>query len=171
MHRFVLAASTLTVLAACQPATTELTEEQKVEIAAEVDSVANDWWAAWAAADFDRGMSFIDAGSEAAWSGDEGTLYTRAEMDRTWRPTFTQLERQDLTFTDSRTVVLAPDIVCTIRAVTGIATDTTGTTRPEISSIETLVWVKRNGEWRALIGHESLQKKSWQGWLDFEGSQ
>jgi hypothetical protein len=96
---------------------------------------------------------------------------TLPEYDRTWRPTFTQLERQDLTFTDLRTVVLASDIVCTIRAVTGIATDTTGTTRPKISSIETLVWVKRNGEWRALIGHESLQKKSWQGWLDFEVSQ
>jgi hypothetical protein len=91
-------------------------------------------------------------------------------MDRTWRPFFTQLARQDLTFTDSWTVVLAPDVVCTIRAVTGIATDTTGTTRPEISSIETVVWVKRNGEWRGVIGHESLQKKSWQGWLDFEAS-
>ncbi len=58
MHRFVLAGSTLTVLAACQPATTDLTEEQKVEIAAEVDSVANDLWAAWAAADFDRGICY-----------------------------------------------------------------------------------------------------------------
>jgi hypothetical protein len=37
MRRFVLTASALTVLAACQPATTELTEEMKAEIAAEVE--------------------------------------------------------------------------------------------------------------------------------------
>jgi hypothetical protein len=98
-------------------------------------------------------------------------MYTAAEMDRAYRPFFTQLESQDFDFTDSRTVVLAPDIAVTIRAVTGVATDTMGNTRPEISTVETAVWVKRSGEWKILIGHESLQKKSWQGWLDFEASQ
>lgn len=167
----MLALALVFAAAACQPATTELTEDQKAEIAAEVDSVASDWWAAWAAVEFDRGMSFIDAGPEATWTGDGGTVYTVAEMDRAWRPFFTQLQRQDLTFTDSRTVVLAPDIALTIRAVTFVATDTAGNTRPEFSSVETVVWVKQNGEWKVLLGHESLQKKSWQGWLDFEASQ
>jgi ketosteroid isomerase-like protein len=158
-------------IVACQPATTELTEAQKAAIAAEVDAVAADWWAAWAAAEFDRGMSFIDAGPDAAWTWDEGTVYTRAEMDRTWRPDFAQTERQDLTFGDARTIVLAPDIAYTIRAVTGVATYTTGNTRPPLSTIETVVWIKRDGEWKVLAGHESVQKQSWQGLLSFEASQ
>ncbi len=167
----VLALALVSAAVACQPAMTGLTEEQKAEIAAEVDSVASDWWASWAAVEYDRGMSFIDTGPEASWTGDEGTLYTVAEMDKAWRPWATELQHQDLTFTDSRTVVLTPEIALTIRAVTGVATDTTGNTRPEISSIETMVWVKRNGDWKILLGHESLQQKSWQGWLDFEASQ
>ena len=171
MHRpmlslFVIAAAA----AACQPAMTPLTEDQKAAIAAEVDSVASDWWAAWAAADFDRGMSFIDDGPEAAWTGDEGTVYTRAEMDRTWRPSFSQVARQDLTFTDSRTIVLAPDVAYTIRAVTGVATDTAGETRPEIRSVETIAWVRRNGRWTGMAGHESLQKESWPASLAYEAS-
>lgn len=155
---------------ACQPGATALTEAQKAAIAAEVDSVASDWWSAWAAADLDRGMAFIDPAPDAAWTWDEGTVYTRAEMDKTWRPYFTQLERQDLTFGDARTLVLAPDVAYTIRAVTGIATDTAGGARPPLSTVETVVWVKRNGEWKVLAGHESVQKQSWQGLLAFEAS-
>jgi len=68
-------------------------------------------------------------------------------------------------------VRLAPDVAYTIRAVTGVATDTAGNTRPEIRSVETIAWLKRNGEWKVMTGHESLQKQSWPAWLAFEASQ
>jgi hypothetical protein len=68
-------------------------------------------------------------------------------------------------------VRLAPDVAYTIRAVTGVATDTAGNTRPEIRSVETIAWLKRNGEWKVMAGHESLQKQSWPAWLAFEASQ
>lgn len=167
----VLALALVSATVSCQPATTGLTEQQKAEIAAEVDSVASDWWAAWAAVEYDRGMSFIDAGPEAAWTGYEGTIYTAAEMDRAYRPFFAQLQSQDITFTDKRTVVLAPDVACTIRGYTALVTDTTGNTWPEVKNVETVVWVKRNGEWKVLVGHEVPLKTSWQRLLDLEASQ
>ena len=52
MRRFVLAAFTMTVLAACQPATTELTEEQKAEIAAEIRQTARAFWSSIEETDF-----------------------------------------------------------------------------------------------------------------------
>ena len=56
MRRIVLAASALTVLAACQPADTALTEEQKAEIAAEVNAAFENWAAAVRALDLDGYM-------------------------------------------------------------------------------------------------------------------
>ncbi len=49
---------------------------------------------------------------------------------------------QQIDFTDSRTIVLAPDIVYTIRQYTAVVTDTAGTVLPQTSGGETLVWVK-----------------------------
>ena len=58
MRRLALTVLSLAFLAACQPATTELTEEQKAEIAAEVNAINAGFWDAWRATDFDQGMSY-----------------------------------------------------------------------------------------------------------------
>ena len=47
MRRFIFAALAVSVFAACQPATTELTVVQEAEIAAEVMMVANELMSAW----------------------------------------------------------------------------------------------------------------------------
>jgi phenylpyruvate tautomerase PptA (4-oxalocrotonate tautomerase family) len=44
MRRILLAALAVSVFVACQPATTELTEEQKAEIAAEIRQVVAEFW-------------------------------------------------------------------------------------------------------------------------------
>ena len=58
MRRIVLAAFALTVFAACQPATNELTDNQKGEIAAEVELLHGQFWDAWRETDVARGMSY-----------------------------------------------------------------------------------------------------------------
>lgn len=172
MRRFLLVALVPTVLAGCQPAVVELTEAMKAEIVAEVDAAANEWWDAWAAVDYDRGMAFLEDAPEAAWVGDEENLYTVAGMNDAWEGVWgADWRHQQIDFTDSRTIVLAPDIVYTIRQYTAVVTDTAGTVLPQTSGVETLVWVKRNGQWRVLLGHESTLKESWQVQPDLESSQ
>ena len=61
MRRIVLAAFAMTLLAACQPATTELTVVQEAEIAAEVMMVANELMSAWNAEDGPTSLSFFDS--------------------------------------------------------------------------------------------------------------
>jgi hypothetical protein len=145
----------LFVAAACQPARTELAEDQKTQIAAEVDSLTQEWWAAWEVFDFDRGLSFIYDGPDMVWTGaGTRTVYSSAEGREVWGPGVAGLQRQDLEFTNSRTVVLSADIVWTLREGNYVAVDTTGNVAAEGRFIETAVWVKRNGQWKVLLGHD-----------------
>jgi hypothetical protein len=163
-----LLAFSLSVLAACQPATIELTAEQRAAIAAEVDSIAAEWWSAWENVDAELGLSFIADDAETAWTGDDGTTYTLDAISEAWRAWGEGMEGpQHIEFTDSETVVLAPDVVCTIRRFTNVQTHVGGTVAPEFDSVETLIWVNRAGEWKVLIGHESMLQESWQDRLDY----
>ena len=140
---------------------TELTEEQKAEIAAEVDSVMNDWFGVWAGSlDFDRLISFVTDEPETGWVNDGQALFTRAQTDAAMRPFFASLQSQTATIIESRTIVLASDVVYTIRANNLVRVDTSGTEQPEFQFVETIVWVKRHGEWKILTGHGSTPSES-----------
>jgi len=146
----------LFVAVACQPATMELTDEQRDEIAAEVDSLTTAWWAAWEAVDVERGLTFFHEGPVMVWAVDGSpTVYSVADARETWTPMLAGLQRQDLEFTNARTVVLAPDIVWTLREMNYSVVDTAGAVVAEGQSVETAVWVKRDGEWKLMLGHDS----------------
>ena len=157
MRRFVLAAFALTVLAACQPADTELTEEMKVEIAATVDSLTNEWWAAWEVFDVNRGVSFVHDGPDMTWASDhQRTFYSVAEARDVWGAAVAGLQRQDLEVTNARTVVLAQDIVWTLREFNYGVVDTDGNTVDEGQFKETAIWVRQNGEWKVMLGNDNV---------------
>jgi ketosteroid isomerase-like protein len=161
MRRFVLAAFALTALAACQPAVTELTEEQKAEIAAEVDSVMSVWYSIWAGSlDFDRLATFVTDEPETGWVNDGQVLFTRAETDAAMRPFFASLQSQTATTTKSQTIVLAHDMAYTVRANVVTRVYTSGDEERDIQFAETILWVKRDGEWKILTGHGSTAPES-----------
>jgi ketosteroid isomerase-like protein len=169
MQRRALAVFLPFLIAGCQPAPAELNDSTRAEIAAEVEAAATAWWDAWRAVDYDRGMSFFEDVPEAAWTWDGGTLYTVAGMNAQWAGEWgADWQQQQIDFTDSRTVVLAPDIAYTIRQFDAVVTDTSGAVLPKVSGVETLVWVKRGGQWKVLLGHEATLKESWQMRLDQE---
>lgn len=164
----VLTAFLMLLIGGCQQASTELSDQQVTTIAAEVDAAAASWWQAWAEMDFDKGMSFVSTAPEATWLGNDTNLYGLAAMTEAWTDWASDLSTQDLEVTESRTFVVAHNMVFTIRNVTGVATRMDGGTNPEILSVETLLWEKHDGEWKILFGHESVLRKSWQGLLDVE---
>ena len=172
MMRFLLFFSVSFLALACAPPAEEFTEAMKAQIAAEVDATAADWWDAWADVDYARGMGFFADEPEAAWAGDTGVFYTvagmKAEWEGAWGATWHQ---QQIDFTESRTIVLAPDVAYTIRQYDAVVTDTSGAQLPQITGVETLVWVKRNGEWKVLLGHESALREFWQVLLDQESTE
>jgi len=168
MRRSSVVAFAVCVIVACQPQHNALTVEQRAAMAAEVDSAAAEWWSAWEEVDADRGLSFIADDAETAWTGDDETTYTLAAIREAWQGWEEAMEGpQQIEFTDATTVVLAPEVVCTIRRFTNVQTHVGGTVAPEFDSVETLIWVKREGEWKILIGHESMLQESWQDRLDY----
>ena len=156
MRRLVFAVLSLTFLAACQPATTGLTEEQKAEIAAEVNAVVAATWDEWREYDLDGGMAgFLD--SPDLMFALDGALLPGFD---TIRGTFAAMNEgvasMEVTIDESHTVVLAPDVVSVTQSGRFAPTDTDGVTAPEMSFALTLVYVRHNGEWKILLGHESF---------------
>ncbi len=157
MRRLVLAAACFVLLTACSASIeVTLTDEEKTAIAAEVDSICDQvWYPTWEALDFDRGLSMIVDAPETAWVWENSVIYTRGGIDEAFRPGIAGLQRQQFKFLESRTVVLAPDVVYTIRAGSYFVVDEAGEAGPDVPFAETTVWVKRNGEWKVLQGHGS----------------
>jgi hypothetical protein len=140
---------------------TELTEEQKAEIAAEVDMVMNDWIGFWAGdLDFDRGMSFITDEPGTGWADNGQTFVTKAVVVATFDPFFASMESQTATVIESQTIVLALDVVHTTRVYDVVRVVTSGNEQTEFRHVETIVWVKRNGVWKILTGHGSSPPES-----------
>ena len=155
MRRFVFTAFALTVLTACQPATLELTEERKAEIAAEVELLHGQFWDAWRAADVDRGLSFYDNSPELTVLRDVQLIKGfSANRDRL-HAGFADISSQTITITESNTTVLAPNVVCIAGTSMISGTDTSGTSWPASPFEFTAIWALRDGEWKIRFAHGS----------------
>ena len=156
--RSLVAFSLLFLAAACQapppePPPPEMTE---AEIAAEVELVLDDWWATWSAADdFDGFMTFFADDPEVLWINDAEPFFGRAGIDAAFRPGYENMQGQENTPIEWRTIVIAPDVVYTVRINHIVQTDIAGNATFDHRFAETIVWVKRDGEWKVLVGHGS----------------
>ena len=155
MRRFVLAAFALTVLAACQPATTELTEEQKAEIAAEVALRLDQLWDELRQPDYDRLNTFFHQEPDVLGLSNGTFIEGSAAMDRLYRPVIAQWADQVLTVSATRTLVLSPDIVYTLRVGTDSITMRSGEATPTRPWAFSAVWMRSNGEWKVHSSHGS----------------
>jgi len=156
MRRLALAVLPLAFLAtACQPGTTELTEEQITTIEAEVNAVANEALAAIVAMDVDRHLNFYANSHDltvAVYGVVRRSFSTWAELVRTG---FSEMESvETCAFSDEVVQVLAADVAvftadfgCTGTAVGG---------GPLVGHTVTGVMVKRDGEWKCVNFSETF---------------
>jgi len=154
MRRMILPLLLL-VVAACQPANTELTADQKAAIADTVIALDAAYWDAWRAVDVDQGLSYFHDAPDVWWGEEGHALHGYAELEAYFRRSASGFSRMDITISDARTVVLAADAVGVLEQGVYTATDSAGTTTPELSFLASATWVRRNGEWKILYGHES----------------
>ncbi len=155
MRRLVIAAFTMTVLAACQPATTELTVQRRGEIAAEVTMRLDGLWDALRLADYDQILDYMHQSPDFLMSSNGTFMSGFATLDSVFGPLIENWESQVLTVSETRTVVLSADVVYTMRVGTDAVTlksGETGRTRPWVV---TYVWERRDGVWRVLLSHQS----------------
>ncbi|NIM49589.1 MAG: DUF4440 domain-containing protein [Gemmatimonadales bacterium] len=156
MCRILLTAAVACLLAAgCQPATVELTDAERAAIADSVNAINAEAWDAWREVDLDRALSYFHD-SPDYWFALEGqVLRGYAEADSFWRGSFATANRIDITISDSRTMVLTADVVSVLEQGVFSVTDSAGVTSPETAFALSTTWVRRDGEWKVLYGHES----------------
>ncbi len=156
MRRFVLAAFALTVLAACQPATTDLTEEQKTEIATEVNAAVDDLWDIFGQADYDRGIVYWEHSPNLTFAGTQGgILMGFSTLDSIYRPFFNTIASQEIDIAERHITVVAQDAAYVIERGTYAQTDTSGVTGPTRPFAYTYLWVHTEAGWRISSGHMS----------------
>ena len=157
MRRFIIAAFALTILAACQPVATELTVEQKAEIAAEVGLVVSQFLDAFRDGDFDRGMEYWLDSPDAAYANQGGVNFGYDNLVSLYGPVFERIASQTIRVSDQRIDVLARNVVQVIAHSSFTQTDTDGVTGPERQVVQFTIWVRRDDGWKVLSIHESLR--------------
>ena len=152
MRRLALAVLSLAFLAtACQPAATELTEEQKAEIEEAVAQAAIAHGVSWRAQeDIDEYMSY---------ASDWGFVPWNYESPDDWRSlTLRFWERWDWESHENRDVqvlVLGPDAAAVQMIGVGVIRDTAGVAVDRTSHIKQ-VWVREAGEWKLLVARNAF---------------
>lgn len=152
MRRMILPLMLL-VATACQPAATELTEEQRAAIADTVRQLADTFFEDFRALDFDRAMA--PYGSELVWAENGVLAANRDSLDTAWRGLFAST--QEVTSGDWGEVhvkVLGPDAAVFTATFDWAGVDTSGA---QIGNpgVWTTVWLRTDEGWKIVHGHES----------------
>jgi len=155
MRRMILPLMVL-VAVACQPATIELTDAERAAIADTVSTLmADEWIASTDPVDFEKMMTLIQNAPETALAFEGGIVHGWTTMEAVFGGHFASISREPCTITDSATVVLASDMVYVMRSGTFTSIDTAGSSGPLTPFAQTLLWVRRDGAWKVLVGHVS----------------
>ncbi len=154
--RLLAVALALTALA-CQPkpvafdpanpavtAQIEAALKQAMEGAAAVDAEK-----ALAVTTKDEGFTFL--------TGDVMLVGYEAALPR-FKETYAMLEKQHTEILSSRVRLLSPDVAVLTAVGEGTYTDKAGFTSEPVGLGATLVFVRKNGEWRAVHFHQSVAK-------------
>jgi len=160
MRRFVFAALAVTVFAACQPATTALTEEQKAEIESAVLEVVEDIYEGAKEIDMDRVLRHFSEQDGLCLFGSviRSCLEVRESYSEAWsvdnenRPL-----RQEMDGVEIRVMALSPTVALAARTTeeNRYYASTGEVSRARFANF--LVFVLEDGEWKS----HSSQQSSW----------
>jgi hypothetical protein len=145
MRRHILVALASAVLAACQPAASELTEEQRATIGESVVQLSAEMQSAFDNENPEYFSYFADWFTSSA-VGRRSIEMTRSGTMQDYWPNITQTSEAG----ETRTLVLGPDIVVLERAQVNTVTDSTGNTTAYDVRLSEL-WVRENDTWKALL--------------------
>ena len=148
MRRSALAVLSLVFLAACQPATTELTDAQKVEIEQAVIQAYQGYWNVWTAQEsVDGYMGYFHDWAVSPLDGFESIAAVRAETLELWA----YYRSWEVELGETRVLVLAPDVAVLEGTSVSVVTDITGLVM-EWTQRSSWVWILRDGQWKIVTG-------------------
>ena len=172
MRRSAPTALAMAFITACQPTTNELSEDEMAVIAETVSGLQAQVWDAVERVNVADFMAFwhdvretttvIDGLALPSYSTYEMFLNASGIFNYPASPETALLvfwpstRSHEVTIGDSRTTVLAPNVVHVMQQGRFTWTDTTGTVWPEQGFTQSTVWVLRDGAWKILFNHYSV---------------
>jgi len=152
MRRLTLAALSLAFLVtACQPATTELTEEQKAAVEEEVRQLQADLGDAWRTLDFDQFRPFF--ADDLRWAISPRPFLTMEDIEPGLRAYVSGISETTLEDEDSFVRVLGPDAAVVGWTSHETVVDVDGVSS-SVGTTGTFVWARVDGVWKVVHGHQ-----------------
>ena len=148
MRRLALAVLSLAFLAnACQPATTELTEEQKAEIADELTRLYGESLVPISQLDQEGWLAYMQNSEDLTFAVNGGSFRSYSAFADTLSAHWAPLASFEGNWGDLNIQVLAPNVAVVTSVFDFTAIDTAGATIP-INGTWTAVWVEQDGSWK-----------------------
>jgi len=162
MNRFplfprVAALALLALATGCQQKTAAVNPEDPA-IIAQVDSVLQIAMAGAAAANAEQALSVSTKDQDFTFITGDLMLTGYDNILPRFEDTYSMLQKQTSQVIQKRVRVLAPDVVVVSAITEGTYTDKAGYTSDPVGLGSTIVFVRRNGEWRAVLFHQSVAK-------------
>lgn len=153
MRRMLLLLA-ISVAAACQLATTELTDAQKADIAEAVKQAARDYRESfWARENMDEFMSY-----NSDWAGSPFSEFDSLdELRSSGSSTLEAWDTETLEWGDMDVIVLGPDAAA-VKGSYYIVADSAGITRVRQDYDWADVWVRQAGQWKVLVVRYAVRR-------------
>lgn len=154
--RLLAAALALTALA-CQPKPVAF-DPQDPAVTAQIEASLKQAMEGAAAVDAEKALAVTTRDKDFTFLTGDVMLVGYDDALPRFKNTYAKLQKQHTEILSSRVRLLSPDVALVTAVGEGTYTDTAGFTSEPVGLGATLVFVRRNGEWRAVHFHQSVAK-------------
>ncbi len=151
----LLVLAALVMAAACRSQAAAVNPNDP-EIVAAVETILGKAVAASAAIDPEGALSATTKDDTFTFITEDTMLLGYDEALAAFRTTYALLQKQTNQIIEKRTRVLSSDVVLVSAVWEGTYTDKAGFTSPPVGFATTAVFVRRDGQWRAIHYHQSV---------------
>jgi len=141
----------------CQPKTAVVNPEDPAIVAA-IDSILNVAMAGATSANAEQALSVTTKDQDFTFVTGDLMLVGYDGILNRFRDTYSMLQKQSSEIITKRIRVLSPDVAVVTAITEGTYTDKAGFTSEPVGLGSTIIFVRRNGEWRAVHFHQSVAK-------------
>jgi uncharacterized protein (TIGR02246 family) len=154
--RLAAAALALSALA-CQPRPASFDPEDPA-IVAQINAAVTRAMEGAAAVDAEKALSVTTRDKDFTFVTGDLMLVGYDEILPRFRDTYSTLQKQSSEIISKRVRLLSPDVAVVTAITEGTYTDKAGFTSEPVGLGSTIIFVRRNGEWRAVHFHQSVAK-------------
>jgi uncharacterized protein (TIGR02246 family) len=155
MHRLVLSVLSLAFLAACQPATTELTEEQKAAIVDEITRLCDESLNSIRQLDQAGWLAYFRDSEDVTYAEGGEVFRGRSALAEHLRTVWAPFAGFEGDWGELNIQVLAPTVAVVTSRFDFTGVDTAGN-ETQFYGTWTGVWVEQDGEWKMVNAAETF---------------